>query len=502
VRRPVLASILVMGLVVPFVRKPVHIDDANFLHLARGAAADWWRPHDVTLNWQGTTERAFDVLSNPPGIAWWLAPVHELSEPVLHLWMLPWLLLALWGCWRLGQVLVPASQGGGLASLLVLGTCPVVLLASQALTPDLPLFACTVAGIGGFLGARRHAWPFALLAGCAFWFRYSGLCLVPLLLLAGWQRRRLAQAAAVVVAPALLVAHDLSAYGQVHATAMIGFQAVSDTPRDLLRKGAASVAMLGGAGLLPVIAWNSRSLEGAALGLVLGAAAAGLSQQSGLPLVATLVFATAGGATFSVLRQRHRDDLLLACWGLGGLAFLLLLRFSATRYWLPFLPAFALAALRLAPGRRRLMVHVALSAALALSLSFDDQALARAQRDAARRVAQAVGQPGVFAGHWGWQHYLEAAGWEAIEEDGPVTAPLAIAAAPWPQSPASDACLEQVLAFDIDDHSWGPRVHTAAGGANLHAFLVSGSPPIETYAPWSFSDEPYERVVVYVPCGE
>ncbi len=495
------ALVLVIGLVLPFVTKPVHVDDANFLRLAQGAAESPWRPHDVLINWQGTTERAFDVLSNPPGIAWWLAPVHSASELVLHLWMWPWLGLALWGCWRLGEVLVPASSGGGQATLLVLGTAPVVLLSAQSLTPDLPLFACTVAGVGGFLGARRHAWTWALLAGFAFWFRYSGLCLVPLLFLAGWQRGRLREATAVLVAPLLLVAHDLSAYGEVHATAMVGFQAVSGTGTDLFRKTVASLAMLGGAGLLPILSWNPRALQGLCVGVVIGAGAAGLSGQVGLPLFMTLASCAAGGVAFSTLRPRSRDGLFLALWAVGGLVFLLVLRFSATRYWLPFLPAFAVAALRLAPSHRQLTLHVLAAATLALGLSIDDQAQARAQREAALRVTD-LSPTGSFAGHWGWQHYLEAAGWRPIEDEGPVTAPFAVASTPWPQAPDPRVCLEKVLEFELTDDWWGPRAHTAQGGANLHAYLVAGEPPTETYAPWSFSNEPYEIVTVYGRCKE
>ncbi len=304
--------VLVVGMLLPFVTKPVHVDDANFLRLAQGAAQDPWRPHDVLINWQGTTERAFDVLSNPPGLAWWLAPVHDASEVVLHLWMWPWLALALWGCWRLGQVLVPASAGGGRAALLVLGTAPVVLLGAQSLTPDLPLFACTVAGVGGFLGSSRRSWAWALLAGFAFWFRYSGVCLVPLLLFAGWQRGRLRDAAMVLLPPVLLLGHDLAAYGQIHATAMVGFQAVSGSGQDLVRKTVASLAMLGGAGLLPLVSWNNRAVPGILVGLILGAGAAGMSGQTGLPLAMTLASCAAGGLAFSTLRRARRDDVLLA----------------------------------------------------------------------------------------------------------------------------------------------------------------------------------------------
>src|SRR6185295_3532653 len=117
----------------------------------------------IDINWLGVTERAYDVLSNPPGIAWWLCPVRNAPEPVLHLWMLPWVALALLGAYRLGTAL--ASSGTG--ALLVLGTSPVVILSAQALTPDAPLLACVALGVGGFLAARERAWPWALLAGCS-----------------------------------------------------------------------------------------------------------------------------------------------------------------------------------------------------------------------------------------------------------------------------------------------------------------------------------------------
>ena len=166
---PLLAAIgLVLLLVLPFVDKPVHVDDANFLRLAEGAARDPWRPHNVTINWLWTTQRAFDVLSNPPGIAWWLAPLNGSPTWVKHLWMLPWLALALWGCHRLGTVFAD----DGLSALLVLGTSPVVVLSAQSLTPDLPLFACVTAGVAGFLSSPRRAWVWALLAGSAALFRY------------------------------------------------------------------------------------------------------------------------------------------------------------------------------------------------------------------------------------------------------------------------------------------------------------------------------------------
>ena len=62
-----------------------------------------------------------------------------------------------------------------------------------------------------------------------------------------------------------------------------------------------------------------------------------------------------------------------------------------------------------------------------------------------------------------------------------------------------------------------PRVHAPAAGANLHAFLgapIPGTPdspcpdsqawdlePIESYAPWTFSDEAQEVLSIWKSCG-
>jgi hypothetical protein len=77
---------------------------------------------------------------------------------------------------------------------------------------------------------------------------------------------------------------------------------------------------------------------------------------------------------------------------------------------------------------------------------------------------------------------------------------LAVAETPWPQSPDPEICLKRERSLAVPDRWPGPRVHTGRGAANLHAFVVAGEPPLETYAPWSWSNEPYERVALYSVC--
>ena len=246
-----LAILLLIGLALPFLDKPIHVDDANFLAMARAAAAHPWTPHDFFINWGGVTQPAFDVLSNPPGIALWLAPVANQSVEWQHLWMLPWLVLAGIGAARLGHQVAGRSAE---AVILICGA-PIAVLATQALTPDLPLLACTLMGFAGLLGEDKpiaHRLGWALVLGCGAWFRYSALALIPVVFIWPWLHGQRLQAlkltGAALVPIVMLMIHDQLAYGDIHLFAMLGFQSASNEGGELFHKGVAATAALGGAG--------------------------------------------------------------------------------------------------------------------------------------------------------------------------------------------------------------------------------------------------------------
>ncbi len=487
--------LLLAGLVavqLPWLGRPVHYDEANFLVLARGAAADPWRPHEVRINWQGVEERAFDVLSNPPGIAWWLAPLDGAPVALLRAWMLPWLALALWGAWRLGARFLNDPVRGALLLL----TAPIALLATPSLLPDAPLYALALAGVAGFVDATdrgRSGWPSALLTGCAALFRYSGLALAPLLVLYALLRRRSPlPAAAALVPPALLALHDLHAYGAVHLFAMGRFQSVANTPLDVAHKAVAALCMLGGVGVLPLFPWGRAALGGAVLGAV---AASPWGWAGG-------AFGALGGAALGAAvggeGAARRDRAFLLAWALGGLLFLLTLRFTAARYWLPFLPGVLLAV----PTWRWPRALIAAQLGLGVLLAADERNSARAQEELAQQVAT-IGT-GVFTGHWGWQWALEQRGWRPIDE-GTRPAAGTLVAVPreaWPQSVEMTCARVVWEGAARPPFPWLPRGYSSRGRANLHASWIVGPPggaPIRTVAPFTFANDAYERVRV---CGE
>ncbi|MGB0637970.1 MAG: hypothetical protein ACPGTU_01475 [Myxococcota bacterium] len=503
--RRTLPVIVLLGMALPFSNKPVHVDDANFLAMARHAAVDPWRPHDFLINWQGTTEPAFDVLSNPPGIAWWLAPVANGSIISMHLWMLPWLILAGWGAQKLGNAVAGRPHS---AALLLCGA-PIAMIATQALTPDLPLLACVLAGMAGLLhkGSKdwSNKWPWALLLGVGAVFRYSGAAMIPLVGLWPWmhgERRAAIQLMAVASLPlALLMLHDVFAYESIHILAMTGFQSVSNTPGDIGHKAVASVAALGGAAVLPILCWNhpKRAILGLVVGAMIGALAADLVGQLPAPSLATILFSAAGGATLSaVIRPKDRLDQFLLAWCAIGLVFLISLRFSASRYWIPFFAPLVLIPLRYA-AKPLILAASILTLLLGFALSMDDLDLAHTQQRAAEKAMLHPAER--FAGHWGFQHHLETNGWTPVEDDELLGKQelVAISRNAWPQS-TSNTCWEWMEVTPFSDPRPGLRVLTYAGGANLHGNMLSGIPPARVFAPWSVANDAMEHLTIRRAC--
>ena len=338
----------------------MHIDEANFLMLTKGS---FLYPHNVLINWQGTTQRAFDVLSNPAGIAWILWPCKDLDPMWMRIWMFPWILLLLDGVHRLGRFFLNSRNVFVYLTLF----SPVVLLNLCTLTPDLPLVATYIAGLSGVLVYRD--WKWALLAGCSVFFRYSGLTVVPLIL--GWGaifgcfRLGLRLSLVSCVPFLLLSGHDLWAYGQSHFVHMIEFQSSESSP--LILKLISIFSMLGGAVVLPFL---SRIQVHLSLCVVSAGIAYGV-----LPLVhqPSDVLWFLGGLliVMNTVRFKGSKERFLSLWIVGGIVFLSQLRFVAARYWLPF---FLPVLLMLIQGKkfRSQLVMLCATSILSIFLMIDD----------------------------------------------------------------------------------------------------------------------------------
>jgi hypothetical protein len=267
------------------------------------------------------------------------------------------------------------------------------------------------------------------------------------------------------------------------------------TAFDAVHNWIAGLAMLGAAGILPILVWRRESLAGAFAGGLIGLQAAWFSGLNASQTGGTIMATAAGGAALSLALTAATRELFLSTWALGGSAFFLTVRFAATRYWAAFIPAVGLLALRNARDSHGwTMLGVACNVALALGIAIDDQNQARAYQSAALRVADYG--PGTFSGHWGWQHYLERAGWVPLERGETPGRMHVIATHADVQLPDPDVCLTLVERFSLPDRWPGPRTYSWLNRAFYHA----GGRGL--YLPWTISAEPYDVVSVYERCPD
>ena len=481
-------------------QKPIHLDEANFLAMTHG---DWWSPHNIQINWEGTTESAFDVLSNPPGMPWLLFPVRNSAVWTMRLWMLPWVLLSIWGTWKCLQV-----QGSSIWNLWLMVLSPLFALSHNSLMPEMPLYACIVLGWQGLL-RKKSLFGWGLILGCAALFRYSGLTMIPLVL--GWiilhrPKNGWWGLLGVCIPTVFLYMHDVMVYEEWHFLHMISFQQDDQSISTMIHKVLAMFSMLVlGVGAIP--RWSKPKRKGVMLLCALITTLV-LSRVAALDL--TLLACTSvsiGIVVFWTVCETlwSQKKWWMLCWVVGGVFFLLNLRFAATRYWLPFaLPYWLMWNPRLSGSKMWCWVLGFLS----LHLVWDDAQLAKSQYTLAEEVTahcfdEYQTDKGYFAGHWGWQYALQDRGWTPSENDSKIPNNVCFVKSfrSWPQESSNECWYEEVL-FDSGYRSLllPIRVHTIEGQGNYHSYMISNDPPIRTITPFGWGVDSWDQALFRRSC--
>ncbi len=488
----ILAMLLWVGSLFLLGHKPVHLDEANFLAMTQG---DWWAPHNILINWEGTQQRAFDVLSNPPGVVWWLWPVKDASIGVQRAWMLPWVLVSLWGLWRLLLQMQVSIWG-----MWLFVFSPLFAISHNSLMPEMPLFACIVVGWQGLL-RERNLFRWSLILGSSALFRYSGLTMIPLLI--AWvllQRpNKGGQAIVGVLVPTILLCiHDLWVYQSWHFWQMIAFQQAQGSWYALGHKGLSFISMLVlGLGVIPSLEVRWVWVIGSVVATTILVYCLDIPMNHlgwiSVPLGMLLIRQV-------LVDYWVRKQLWVLCWIVGGLVFLCSLRFAATRYWMPFvLPYLVL----WNPVRTWHYAWMLCLGFISVHLVWDDAQLAQKQHQLVEQVQSYCQEKyhqstGYFAGHWGWQFAMEQHGWKAIDDDLiiPNNVCYSYSIRSWPQSHGVE-CLEDKRIFSVEYQSlFLPiRIHTAEGYANYHSYMISAEPPIHTITPYGWGNDDWDQAI-------
>lgn len=448
-----LATLLAL---LPFVGKAFHIDDPLFLWSARQCQATPWDFYGIEINWEGTREPMHRIVQNPPGMCWYLALAAACvgwSETALHLACLPPAIALVCGTWRLARRLCSRPD---LAAAAVLAA-PVFLVSSTTVMCDVLMVAFYIWSIEFWLGgletssAGRFVAAGCLIAAAGL-TKYFGVTLIPLLVAYTILKRRKITAELVWLAipVALLAIYQVGTdrrYGHGLLLDSIGYslsrRAGFSRPWWLPALG--TFCFCGG-GLFPVLslswlATTRRMLAGlGVLAVLVGAVLLTDSGKHGLPvmepdnpnrwIVAIQIGLFAAGGLLVLLlaggdlkEKRDPDALLLALWIGGTFVFAAFLNWTiSARILLPAAPAVAILLVRRLEavgtfskpgGSRNAWLAVGCSLIVAWAAAWGDYRLAGAARAAAAlpfdRIVPGHGTVW-FAGHWGFQYYMEQTG--------------------------------------------------------------------------------------------
>lgn len=447
-------GVVVAVLLIPAITSAFRIDDPLFIWAARQIQKNPLNPYGFKVNWYGELAPMSEVTKNPPGASYYIAGVAAMfgwGEVALHA---AFMLVAV--AVAIGMFLIARRfcRRPLLATLIGVFT-PVFLVSAVTVMSDMLMLCFWVFALHFWLTgleSRKHL-PFAassLLIAASALTKYFGATLIPLLLLhsivktrrAGWWILYLLVPAAVL-GWYQWVTLNLYGRGLLFDAAVYAAESQSQFGRISLTKACVAFAFTGGCVASALFfsrrLWSTRALViGGACAGILAAVFGSAAKLGAFPLpegnahlwiaIQLGIWITVGAslvalAALDLYRRRDADALLLFSWLIGTLVFSGFVNWTTNgRTILPLIvPAGILIARRLeirAADALRKPASVTLwplvaSAILAFSVMWVDSTTADASRIAAGIIQGKYGnrpRPTVFQGHWGFQHYMEAAG--------------------------------------------------------------------------------------------
>ncbi len=434
----VVFTILVL---VPFLNKAFHIDDPMFLFGAKHLINKPWDFYGLSYNWFYAKEPMYVINLNPPFVSYFIAFVgyfFGMSEIALHIAFLIPAVLLVSGIYFLARIYCRQPL---IASLFALCT-PVFIIPATNVMCETTMTAFYVwAIVFWILGLKEDRKAYLLYASFCIIFsglsKYIGISLLPLLAVyAVVQRKHWAHWVPFLLLPlAVFVAFDYTVqalYGRSPLTRASSF-AMTHTSRGTLSRLVTGLSFTGGSfiafGFLMPFLWKRRyrfwlcsTVFPAMLFLFL------YREKEWWLTVQGTIYAIIGIhilllAAIEVYRKRDGAGVLIFLSILGTFIFASFL-YRPGKYLLPMLPAVSLMITRrledngygLACPRAAFLLVPALM--VSMMTGWADLAWANTQRQAVRIISEKLkGYPGnvYFLGHWGFQYYMEQAGFKPMD---------------------------------------------------------------------------------------
>jgi hypothetical protein len=499
-----LLGAVTLACLLPFLGKPVHLDDPLFVWTAQHLQTHPLDFYGFTVDWGLAPAPMSGQMQNPPLAAYYLAVVGRLfgwSEEALHFGFLLPALAFIAGTFFLARRFCAQPLAAALAAV----AAPVFLLSATSLMCDTMMMVLWVWSVHWWLeglerkSAARLAAAAVLIAGCSL-TKYFGACLIPLLLVYTVQReRRAGDWILFLFLPVLVLAGYQWLTDRLYGQGLLMAAAVYAThlriEGGLGVKGLETLAFMGGCLLVPLAAapllWKSRGMVALLAGAVAVALLVLVMKKVGVTVVAgplgvkwllvlQLALFASGGfmilvlAALEVLRERTPEAVLLFLWIAGTFLFVAVVNWTVSgRNILPMLPAACFILIRRLERQSKDVRHIfwplGISLVVALWAAQGDWQLANSAREAALLINRQWGSgpgPIFFEGHWGFQYYMEQLGAKPLVLEPLRLPPHAIVVMPvnntcWVDLPANQ--VEPLAEVTVKAANWITLMNNSVG---------------------------------------
>lgn len=514
--------IILLLLYLPFVNKAVHIDDGNFIQMAKAIRFPFSVEPGTVYYFMGTKTENFNPFNSthPPFIPWYLsflgAAFRGYAEPLLHAGYLIFPIILMLASWHLAREL----RIEPLPAVLAISGNVALLPVSHTLMADAPMFSLLVLSAYLFLsGTSRNSFARVILACIVLTISglmaYQAFLFLPAFFIYAFVQRRLNSTMLLGLGlPVFVMLITLIWTGGNIISSLSGV--AGEVQRGLgadrmFNKGMSIPVMLGISVLflLPLKVRDIRAARrypvAAALCLLIVVPPV---MSLSYPLLEAAVLAALAAVglftIFCVVSVMRRQDwsgaerLFLLAWGATVLAYnIFLMPFGAMRYLIPLIVPTIFIFMKHEKSMKRLMVSAVCTALLGLAVAYGDYLYASSYRDFSREVGRTVGEARErvwYVGEWGMHHYMDREGFNYLTSDStePKAGDLIIFAdipRLWNLSPE---LYKRIRLLDVREVKTLYPVRVM--GADIRAGYYSA---LWGYLPFSVSNHPLERFGIF-----
>jgi hypothetical protein len=457
---PVIPAFVVVLILLPFVNKAFHIDDPLFIWTAQQIQKHPLDFYGFNVNWYIREKPMYDVTQNPPLASYYIAGIgcfFGYGEIPLHIGFILAAIAVAVGTFYLARHFC----SNALAAALIAVVNPVFLVSATMVMCDVMMLAFWVWALFFWIrGIETRQHRFLLLAAifsilCAL-TKYFGIALIPLVAVyAIFYKRRLSlwvfYGLLPIIALALYQWWTFSLYGKGLLSDAFAYPARFSvgTPQHMLDKVLISLAFTGGCFITVLFysrrLWSQKTLfAGTVLTIVLvvllyffpglkDADVQGRENFCGDLMVTMGLMIAAGvsliGLALDELRKRRDSKtLLIFLWVTGTFVFAGFINWTINaRSLLPMAPAVGIMiASRLErrgiSSRFGWLAPLVPAVLIAIAVVWADYTQANSARTAAGAIHREFGSASSniwFEGHWGFQFYMQAAGYKPLNFEAP-----------------------------------------------------------------------------------